>query len=71
MVEVVRKWWDMESYGSSIVVDQRNKGDKIGVKILNSPVMFNGESYEVKLLWYGKQEHLSNKYSSALGQLKL
>ena len=70
MAEVDKKWWYLESYGTLIVADQRSKEDKLADKILNSKVKFNGERYEVGILWNGKQEDLSTNYSSALGQLK-
>ena len=43
LAEIVKNWWDMESYGILIVADQRSKKDKIVDKILNSTVKFNGE----------------------------
>ena len=51
LAEDVKKWWDMESYGTSIVAGQRSKEEKIADKILNTTVKFNGELYEVGLLW--------------------
>ena len=44
----------MESYGFLIVADQQCKEDKIPGKILKSMVKFNGECYEVELVWNGK-----------------
>ena len=70
LAEVVKKWWDMESYGTSMVADKRTKEDKLANEILNSTIQFNGERYEVGLLWNGDQAALSNNFSSSLGQLR-
>ena len=67
LAEVVRKWWDMESYGTLKVADKRTKDDKRATEIT---IKFNGERYEVGLLWNGEQAVLSNNFSSALGQLR-
>ena len=69
LAEVVKKWWDMESYGTLKVADKRTKDDKLATEILNSTIKFNGERYEFGLLWNGEQPALSNNFSSALGQL--
>ncbi|XP_075263346.1 uncharacterized protein LOC142354894, partial [Convolutriloba macropyga] len=70
LAEVVKKWWDVESYGTLKVADKRTKEDKLATEILNSTIKFNGERYEVGLLWNGEQAALSNNFSSALGQLR-
>ena len=70
LAEVVKKWWDMESYGTAMVADKRSKEDTLASEILQSTVSFNGERYEVGLLWNGDQAALSNNFSSALGQLR-
>ena len=71
LAEVVKKWWDMESYGTLKVADKRTKEEKLATEILNSTIKFNGERYEVGLLWNSEQAALSNKFSSALGQLRV
>ena len=70
LAEVVKKWWDMESYGTLKVADKRTKEDKLATEFLNSTIKFNGERYEVGLLWNGEQAALSSNFSSALGQLR-
>ena len=60
----------MESYGSLKVADKRTEEDKLATEIPNSTIKFNGERYEVGLLWNGEQAALSNNFSSALGQLR-
>ena len=59
----------MESYGTSMVAEKRSREDKLAVEILNSVVKFNGDRYEVSLLWHGNQSALSNNFALALGQL--
>ena len=70
LAEVVKKWWDMESYGTLMIADKRTKEDKLASEILNATIKFNGERYEVGLLWNGEQAALSNNFASALGQLR-
>ena len=40
LAEVVKKWWDMESYGTLIFADQRTHEDKIADNHWNSTVNF-------------------------------
>ena len=44
----------MESYGTLMVADKRTKEDKLASEILNATIKFNGERYEVGLLWNGE-----------------
>ena len=66
LAEDVKRWWDMESYGTLTVAGRRTKEDKLATEILNSTIKFNGERYQVGLLWNGGQAALSNNFSSAL-----
>ena len=52
----------MESYGTLKVADKRTKEDKLATEILNSTIKFNGERYEVGILWDGEQAALSNNF---------
>ena len=70
LAEVVKKWWDIESKGTSMAADKRSRENKLATEILNSTVKFNGDRYEVGLLWNGNQSALSNNFASALGQLR-
>ena len=70
LAEVVKNWWDIESYGTLVVADKRTKEDKLASEILNSTIKFIGDRYEVGLLWNGEKAALSNNFSSALGQLR-
>ena len=60
----------MESYGTSMVAEKRSREDTLATEILNSTVKFNGDRYEVGLLWNEKHSPLSNIFASALGQLR-
>ena len=60
----------MESYDTLMVAEKRTKEDKLASEILNATIKFNGERYEVGLLWNGEQAALSNNFASALGQLR-
>ena len=70
LAEVVEKCWDIKSYGTSMVADKKSREDKLATEILNSTVKFNGNRYEVDLLWNGNQYALLNNFESALGQLR-
>ena len=43
LAEVVKKWWDMESYGKLVVADKRTKEHKLASDILNSTIKFIGD----------------------------
>ena len=70
LAEVVKKWWDMESYRISMAYDNGSREEKLATEILNSTVKYNGDRYKVGLLWNGNQPTLSNNFTSALGQLR-
>ena len=70
LAEVVKKWWDIESYGTSIVAEKRSRENKLATEILNSTMKFNQDQYEVRLLWNRNQSALSNNFASARGQLR-
>ena len=53
-----------------MVAHKRSREDKLATKILNSTVKFNGDRYDVGLLWNEYQSALSNNFASALGQLR-
>ena len=45
------KWWDIESYASNCEVTGHSKDEQRAVKTLEQTTRFNGERYEVELLW--------------------
>ena len=64
------KWWDIESYASNCDVTGHSKGVQQAIKALEQTTPFNGERYEVGLLWREDEVKLPNNFYSAMGQLK-
>ena len=60
----------MESYASNCSVTGRSKEDERALEMLKATTKFDGERYEVGLLWENAKPHLPNNYSSAVSQLK-
>ena len=67
---IVKKWWDMESYGTRITVDGRSKEDQKAITILNDKTEFDGERYVVHMLWADPEANLPNNYYAALKQFE-
>ena len=66
----VKTWWSMESYASNCSVSGRSKEDEPALEMLKATTKFDGERYEVGLLWKKAKPHLPNNYISAVSQLK-
>ena len=64
------KWWDIESYASNCDVTGHSKDEQRAIKTLEQRTQFNGERYEVGLLWREEEVKLPNNFYSAMGQLK-
>ena len=64
------KWWDIESYASNCDVTGHSKEEERAIKTLEQTTRFNGERYEVGLLWREDEVKLPNNFYSAIGQLK-
>ena len=64
------KWWDIESYASNCDVTGHSKEEEQAIKTLEQTTRFNGERYEVGLLWQEDEVKLPNNFYSAMGQLK-
>ena len=64
------KWWDIESYASNCDVTGHSKEEQRAIKTLERTTRFNGERYEVGLLWREDEVKLPNNFYSAMGQLK-
>ena len=45
----------MESYEKVTLAEKRTKEDKLRSAILKSTLKFNGDRYEVSLIWNGEQ----------------
>ena len=63
------KWWDIESYASNCDVTGHSKEQR-AIKTVEQTTRFNGERYEVGLLWREDEVKLPNNFYSAMGQLK-
>ena len=64
------KWWDIESYASNCHVTGHSKEEQRAIQTLEQTTQFNGERYEVGLLWREDEVKLPNNFYSAMGQLK-
>ena len=64
------KWWDIESYVSNCDVTGHSKEEQRAIKTLEQTTRFNGESYEVGLLWREDEMKWPNIFHSETGQLK-
>ena len=70
LADQVKTWWSMESYASNCSASGRSKEDDKALEMLKATTKFDGERYEVGLLWKNAKPHLPNNYSSAVSQLK-
>ena len=70
LADQVKSWWSLESYASNCSVSGRSKEDDKALEMLKATTKFDGERYEVGLLWKNAKPHLPNNYSSAVSQLK-
>ena len=70
LTAVVKQWWDLESYRTVVLVDNRNSQDKQALSHLNNTIQYIVGRYNGGLYWNGEQNNLQNKFSAALSQLK-
>ena len=70
LVEQLRTWNEMESYGAMKELDPRSSADCRAVKILEKTATHDGQRYQVGMLWANDDIDLPNNYYSALVQLK-
>ena len=64
------KWWDIESYASICDVTGHSKEEQRAIKTLEQTTRFNGERYEVGLLWREDEVKLPYNFYSAMELLK-
>ena len=67
---VVKQWFDLESYGTVVSVDNRSSEDKQALSHLNITIQYKEGIYNVGFFWNGLQKNLQSNYSAALSQLK-
>ena len=70
LVDQLRSWYDMESYGAMKQVDSHSAADARAEKILDETTYHDGTRYQVGMLWADDESSLPNHYFSALVQLK-
>ena len=70
LAEQIKTCWDKESYASRCDVSGKSKEDEKALQMLEQTTEFDGERYEVGLLWKRKDHFLPNNYSSGLSQMK-
>ena len=51
LVDQVKTWWSMKSYASNCSASGRSKEDDKALEMLKATTKFDGERYEVGLLW--------------------
>ena len=66
----VKSWYDMEPYGAFKQVDPRSAADARAQEILETTSFYNGQRYDVGMLWANDNIQLPNNYFSSLVQLK-
>ena len=66
----VKTWRSMESYVSYCSASGRSKEDDKALEMLKATTKFDGERYDVRLLWKNTMPHLPNNYTSTVSQLK-
>ena len=51
LADQVKIWWSVESYVSNCSVSGRSKADDKAIEMLKATRKFDGEGYDVGLLW--------------------
>ena len=70
LTEIVRKWWEIESYGTTFQINSRTLEDEKSLEILEKKTLKLPERFQVQMLFTGKEQKLDCNISSALGQLR-
>ena len=70
LADQVKSWYDIESFGAYKSVDPRSKADTRALRILENTTFYDGNRYQVGMLWAEDNRKLPNNYFSALVQLK-
>ena len=69
LADQVKTWWSMESYASNCSASGRSKEDNKALEMLKATTKFDGEWFEVGVLWKNAKPQLPNNYSSAVSHL--
>ena len=70
LAQVVKSWYDLESYGTYKTVDSKSQADARAMDILESTTFCDGVRYHVGMLWADSHSTLPNNYYASLAQLK-
>ena len=62
LVEQLKSWYDMESYGSMKNVDSRSAADRQANDILEQTTILKDGRYHVGMLWADDDPELSNNF---------
>ena len=66
----VKKWYELESYGTFKQADPRSSGDKRAQKNLDSATLHDGSRYNVGMLGADDNIHLPDNFSASLVQFQ-
>ena len=66
----VKIWWCMEKYASKRRIPRRSKEDEKAIEMLKATMNFDGERFEVGLLWKNSKPHMPKNYGSSFIQMK-
>ena len=70
LADQVKKWYELESYGTFKQADPRSSADKRAQKILDSTTIHDGSRYIVGMLWADDNIHLPDNFYASLVQFK-
>ena len=62
LAQVVKSWYDLESYGTYKTVDSKSQADARAMDILESTTFCDGVRYHVGMLWADSHSTLPNNY---------
>ncbi len=70
LVDQVKSWYEIESFGSYKQVDNRSASDEKALDILGRTTFHDGTRYSVGMLWAEENSQLPNNFFSTFAQLK-
>ena len=70
LADQVKKWYELEPYGTIKQADPRFSADKHAQKILDSTTIHDGSRYIVGMLWADDKNHLPDNFYASLIQFK-
>ena len=70
LADQVKKWYELESYGTFKQADPRSSADKHAQKVLDSTTIHDGSRYIIGMLWADDSIHLPDNFYASLVQFK-